>query len=120
MGGVRMASVTVWKARRVGQRILCGRPAPNGGCRGELALVERRSGAITISGPAGLIIHEPGPTSEVVILPLGMYEDPPGSHFWRPAVRVRRSRQVRAAALPFRRLCPTCRTVAEVDTSLLE
>lgn len=39
-----MAGVTIWRARRVGDRILCGRQVPPGGpytCMGEIALVVR-------------------------------------------------------------------------------
>jgi hypothetical protein len=135
-----MASVTVWPARRVGDRILCGRPAPDGGCRGEIATIV--------------------PSGRYPILPTGMVEDPPGSRFWRLTARAQRQiatlkaekreqltglgnigRRTTMAvqvgslgdnrmrprdapvflppALPLRRRCPVCNTVAEVTASLL-
>jgi hypothetical protein len=127
--------MTTWKARRVGDRILCGRPAADGGCRGEIATVV--------------------PSGRYIVLPHGMVEDPPG--FWRLTARAQRQladarrrhvpdEQQRSKgnvqhaitspsippggtrdapilappALPFRRRCPVCNVLAEVTADLLE
>ena len=128
--------MTEYLARRVGDRILCGRPAPDGGCRGEIASFV--------------------PSGWYIVLPHGMVEDPPG--FWRLTARAQRQlaearrrhvpdeqqrskgniqralttqiptawRGTRDApllqypALPFLRRCPVCNVLAKVTADLLE
>ena len=118
-----MARLTIWPARRVGDRLLCGRPAPDGGCRGQVGYI--------FNGAA-----YPMPN---------MTEDPPGSGDFRlsrwaerkhtegrtstPAPRRNvawRSEKPPTRALrmgpmgrtppslPWRTKCPTCRVLAEV------
>lgn len=139
-----MAGVIVWPARRVGDRILCGRPAPNGGCRGEIAII----GPVKSVGPAERPGYPDAPgdaLTERIQLPRGLTEDPPGSSMWRETAKAQRRRlQGRVApkrrdpssgersdawpytssafmvpALPLRRRCPTCGTLAEVTAALL-
>jgi hypothetical protein len=127
------ASVTTWKARRVGDRILCGRPAPDGGCRGLIATVYH--------------YRVPGILGEwrLAYLPFGLKEDPPGSSVWVLKERSRtkgiregrrgptflngkieRGRKLaragdgRQAYPPFWRACPVCNVRAEVTADLLE
>ena len=119
--------MTTWKARRVGDRILCGRPAPSRGyCSGLIATVD----VPTITPP-------------LVALPLGLMEELAGSHVWVPKARTRRhgaqprNMTVRkrfqsngvghhlvisgvGAGLPFWRACPVCHVLAEVSADLLE
>jgi len=110
-----MASMTVWPARRVGDRILCGRPAPNGGCRGEIATVFRlRDGLGEEAGQS-------------VLMPSGITRAPDGE--WVRSARATRKRadgrkpeprpHGLAAELPFRRRCPVCNVLAEVGPDLL-
>lgn len=81
-----MTEPTVWPARRVGDRILCGRQVDGRYvCQGELAAVERP-----------LII--PGVNQEVITLPGGYTEDPPGSHHWRRTARA--TEQAKAGRTP--------------------
>jgi hypothetical protein len=110
-----------WPVRRVGDRILCGRPTPvSGGCRGEIATIS--------DGRA--------------VLRWGMIEDPPASHVWRLSNRAKdqaargqkiSGHAVRAMtagragtvqphvpAMPWRRKCPTCNVLAEVTAAVLE
>ncbi len=69
-GGV--LGMTTWPARRVGDRILCGRKvAGRHVCQGELATVER-----LIAGSDARVAQT------VITLPTGYVEDPPGSHHW--------------------------------------
>jgi hypothetical protein len=118
-----MAGVTVWPARRVGNRILCGRPAPDGGCRGEIAraLPGGRAGELQAPPPGGFV------------------ESPPGSGNWEPgrtatdkmatgrAPTYRRKARTnvgvvhvrRQPTYPWRRRCPTCGVTAEVSADLL-
>ena len=140
---------TVWPARRVGDRILCGRPAPDGGCRGEIATVARRGqrpDGVTGTRREAVDLGDLGqlPTGwrevEVVVLPSGMVEDPPGSGFWRPTARARGQAargqrptgDVRAEAarrprgeifgeveLPIRRACPVCNVIAAVGRDVI-
>jgi hypothetical protein len=112
-----MAGMTTWPARRVGDRILCGRPVPDGGCRGEIATVE-----IPTDGAPWFAI------------PIGFKEEPPGSHIWLPKRRTRKRAgrpmtfasggrsyvHIPQASPPFWRACPVCNVLAEVTADLLE
>ncbi len=120
----RMKTPTVWPARRVGWRILCGRPAPGRGfCSGEIATVEY-----------SLDIDRA--TDETIVLDPGWTEDPPGSGTWRPTARAKRQLArgqipnnlrvdpsgfgpLKTPALPWRRRCPVCAVLAEVTVDLL-
>lgn len=119
--------MTVWPARRVDTRLLCGRQTSvSGGCRGEIARIND------------------GGEAPVAELQFGMIEDPPGSHYWRPsnrakaqmargqrrvgghAVRAMRAGRVDGRifattrpALPWTRHCPVCHVLAEVTASVL-
>jgi hypothetical protein len=68
--------VTTWPARRVGDRVLCGRPTPIGPCIGEIATLATDGARFT-----------------EVVLPTGLTEDPPGSGRWRLTARARRQRE---------------------------
>ena len=127
-----------WLARRVGDRLLCGRPTPvSGGCRGEIAFIGRYDDA-----PIGEDGRDVGPGSATLPqLEDGMTEEPYGSHFWRVSKRAkdlrargqkvglpvrlrpgegRGTRSWRTTPdLPFQRACPVCNVVAEVTTDLL-
>ena len=119
--------MTTWKARRVGDRILCGRPAPSRGyCSGLIAMVERFA-----------MVER----SEFA-LPFGLKEEPRGSHVWIPRARTQdragrpghhqtwrifgrwydrgASWDTTAADPPFWRACPVCNVLAEVTADLLE
>lgn len=140
--------MTSWPARRVGDQILCGRPAPSRGyCSGRLAEVHRAGGAKydpppedgrRKTGRLGFDLYE------YVQLPYGLTEDPPGSGTWRPTARslrrtVRQARPrlpfadrddyrsrggasslVRHPTLPLTRACPVCHVLAVVAGDLLE
>jgi hypothetical protein len=115
--GARMAGMIVWPARRVGYRILCGRPVPNGGCRGEIAWATNEGGAV---------------------LPPGLKQDASGA--WVATARAERKHadgraiksvlrsprtpesigRAAATEVPFRRKCPTCGFLAEVTADLLK
>ena len=117
-----MTPPVVWPARRVGDRLLCGRPC-SPACRGEIAR---------------------NVTGGNVTLPTGLVQEPPGSGTWVLNSRARRKltdrfgptgrklgyfmkpnrdgpwmtdRQI--AAVPFRRRCPVCNVLAEVTADLL-
>ena len=139
-----MAGVTTWPARRVGNRILCGRPAPNGGCRGEIARIRKTAGPHGTPGYRRDVA--PGQMTEDIKLPFGLAEDPPGSGNWRLTRRAARRLSAGRKAftshpryptearadlwhdessvndppgLPFRRPCPTCGVLALVTADLL-
>lgn len=136
--------VTRWPARRVGDRLLCGRPAPGRGyCAGEIATVRP--------------VSRDGQIVDGATLGAGFAEDPPGSHHWRMTERtaaladaaadarrgwrgsksekVALRRFVRSRAtgpfagdpglgilfpdLPWSRACPVCNVVAEVTDAVL-
>lgn len=112
-----MTTLIVWPARRVGDRILCGRPPPpSGGCRGEIALVGRYDDV-----------------GEYAFIGSGMAEDPPGSNHWRRTKSHRGAgvqrltlhmlgSGARSAVIPPMPLwvrCPTCGDEAEVTADLL-
>lgn len=120
-----------WPARRVGDRILCGRPTPlSGGCRGEIGLIVHYD--VSIDDPrvlAGIL------TAAAVTLEDGLVEDPHGSNIWRVSKRAKdlRARGQKVGlpaergkrlwrtepALPFWRACPDCRVLSEVRSDLL-
>ena len=136
-----MTPPNAWPARRVGDRLLCGRPAPDGGCRGEIATIGRTVGSVDRPGypdvPRGQI-------AEYVKVPGGMTDDPPGSGHWRPTARAARREakgrrpalaeprwpparwpdgpwtSLNPSALPFRRRCPVCNVLAIVTADVLE
>jgi len=127
-----------WPARRVGDRILCGRPVPDRGYCGGLIATVNDTPVELLEGRAHML---EGPRAE---LPWGMVRDRPGSHFWRPSNRaknqaargqkapghaVRASRAAsrdgrllpgNAPALPWTRRCPECNVLVEVTAALLE
>lgn len=72
--------MTEYQARlnRKHTRFLCGRPAPGGYCRGEIAKVAGEAMA-----PDGTWLYSAWP-------PYGLTEDPPGSAYWRPTAQTRR------------------------------
>jgi len=73
-------SPTEWIARRVGDRILCGRQVDGRYvCQGELARVER-----LVAGNSVRAGHE------IITLPTGFVMDPPGSSHWRLTARSQR------------------------------
>jgi hypothetical protein len=135
--------MTEWHARRVGDRILCGRSTSNsGGCRGEIATISTTVGPVDRPGYREA---KRGELVEIVHLPLGLVEDPPGSGVWRATARARRrcilrprypfvdkddyrrrgdgpdqSSLVLPPALPLRRRCPVCDVTAIVEPNLLE
>ena len=77
---------TEWLARRVGERILCGRQVDGRYvCQGELARVE----SLLLDGALAKVFTN----NEVVTLPTGYVEDPPSSHHWRLSSRARRQMQ---------------------------
>jgi hypothetical protein len=125
-----------WHARRVGNRIVCGRKvAGRYVCQGELADVER-----LIAGPDARV------AAEVITLPAGYVMDPPGSGHWRLTARARdqaeRNRQPRgirrqtagelgsAPGIPrvlrglpgpdWTRECPHCGCTARVTSAVLD
>jgi hypothetical protein len=76
-----MRSTVVWPARRVGDRILCGRKvADRYVCQGELAHIEWP------------VLLPDMPAVEMITLPGGYTEDPPGSNHWRMTERAVRQR----------------------------
>jgi hypothetical protein len=82
-----------WPARRSGDRIVCGRlVAGRHVCQGELARVER-----LIPG------QDSGVAQEVITLPTGFVEDPPGSHHWRLSARAQQQMAASRAAVGTRR-----------------
>jgi len=112
--------MTVWPARRLQGRLLCGRlVAGQYPCQGVIAWVAEDM------------------VRNHAMMPPGMVEDPPGSHFWRQTSRaVRRAAEgvgpsrrhlprgmgidvLNEPALPWRRRCPHCRVLAEVTADLL-
>jgi hypothetical protein len=119
-----MSSSTVWPARRVGNRILCGRQVDGRYvCQGVIAFVTEDWVRVR------------------VMLPPGMVEDSPGSHVWRQTSRagqraadgrgsVRRHLPKEGTSplpmneppIPWRRSCPHpgCRCTALVDSAVLE
>ena len=129
-----------WPARRVGDRILCGRPAPDGGCRGEIATVGRM-----VHEDNGPDDPDRGRIEDRIVLPRGLTEDPPGSARWRWTARASRARAAgrrpdprfrnpeedapqaqresltghRAPRLPLWRQCPVCNVLAEVSPDML-
>jgi hypothetical protein len=79
--------MTIWKARRVGDRILCGRPVPDRGyCNGLIADVTVTDAFVrSIAGP-----DLPTTPLTIAIPPEAMVEDPPGSRHYRLSARAKR------------------------------
>ena len=130
-------TATVWPARRVGDRVLCGHQVHGRyDCQGELARVEW----LPLFGPGE-------PAVELVTLPSGFTQDPPGSKHWRLQTRARQQaregvrptgrRRTKAgtmkgpdATAPFvdrgipgidwTRLCPHCGCTARVGSVVLD
>jgi hypothetical protein len=136
-----MTQPKAWPVRRVGDRLLCGRPAPDGGCRGEIATIGRTVGSVEQPGYPEV---PRGQVAEYVKVPRGLTEDPSGSGYWRPTARAarREAKGRRPAltearwpsgdialwpatsltrwALPLRRLCPVCNVLAIVTAEVLK
>jgi hypothetical protein len=90
-----MNGASVWTARRVRKRILCGRTSHGRYvCGGVLAQViqgfRSKADGSSTDDPATMLDLS---TLGVVALPEGFVEDPPGSPFWRPSSRPNRQRR---------------------------
>ena len=105
---------TSWPARRIGDRIVCGRQvAARYVCQGDLATISGQ-------GPDG---------TPIVLLDLGMVEDPLGSNHYRLSRRGQRKvtegrdpeyhKGGRSVRVTWTRDCPHCKAVALVDVTLL-
>jgi hypothetical protein len=118
--------MTTWKARRVGDRILCGRPELSRGYCSELiaTVVTTASGHVTCALPGGL---KQEPRGSNVWVPKARPK--PGSHIIARGAQVGRHQhpganreRIREDLLdpPFKRPCPVCNGLAEVTPDLLE
>ena len=137
-----MTGASVWTARRVRKRILCGRTSQGRYvCGGVLAQViqgfRSKADGSSTDDPATMLDLS---TLGVVALPEGFVEDPPGSAFWRPSSRPNRQRRELASwgsppgrphpdwsgtppdfahPAPWSRDCPRCGQRATVPFPLL-
>ena len=109
-----MTEPTIWPARRVNDRVLCGR------------MVDGRH---VCQGEIGRIVRDPlarYPSGELVALPAGMMAVALGSTHWVPNARGGgRGRRLGAKwhpviRYPWTRACSHCGCVARVDAVVLQ
>ena len=137
MAGADVAVVTIWPARRSGNRVLCGRTSPLDGqyvCQGEMAQIRLAYGGAADDWTDAA-------EQEQIVLPPGMTQDPPRSRNWRLTSKAQRApeggrRPVgqkrhqgdggttmvgpwEAPSLPFRRRCPHCNVMGEIQRDLV-
>jgi len=142
-----MTPRTIWRARRAGDRILCGRQVPPGSgvyvCQGEIAVMhEAWHAKPKVRLPAGLAVGHPLEPDDVAHWhetararsqrgrgqkaaghgTVGESSTVAGHQARVPAwaVKTRHAPMWSAAAMPFTRDCPHCKCTARVDSAVLE